>query len=377
MNHLISRILPTLLVAALALPLINCGGSSGGGEESSSSSAPEASSSSEPVSSASETSSSAQESSSSVAESSSSSPDLACVGDYEAGDYPPNIADPEAWLTIDGVEGQSEPRSYKVHVPTGYDCTQPAPLLVCLHGFQQTGVMFCVNGTAGENVGSFVEKSDEEGFVLLIPTGDTAPGPDSAWNDGALTQGDTDDVALMRALVAEVSSHVNIDPDRIYATGFSNGGFMSLSLACNAADIFSAVAAAAGGIFSACAPSEPVSVLTIHGVDDPTIPYAQAFQPTLTAAAAANDCDTTTELASVPTFTGEETTCETYTGCPAGVSVTGCSVASGGHVWFGDPTCGTGAGPETCDNPMVGTNSTDIYNTDAVWEFFESVSREQ
>lgn len=374
MNINNSRILCLPLMLVSALLMINCGGSSSGGESSSSvtesSSAPIESSSS-----VADSSSSEAESSSSASEGSSSSADLACVGDYEAGSYPPDIADETAWLTIDGVEGQPGPRSYKVHVPTGYDCTQPTPLLVCLHGFQQTGVMFCVNGTAGENVGSFVEKSDEEGFILLIPTGDTVPGPDSAWSDGALTQGGTDDVALMRALVEEVSTHANVDPDRVYATGFSNGGFMSLRLACDAADVFSAVAAAAGAVFSACTPSQPVSMLAIHGVDDPTIPYT-AFEPTHTAFAAANDCDTVTEPADVPAVNGDESSCITYTGCPTGVSVTGCSVANGGHVWFGDPTCGTGAGPETCDNPMVGTNSTDIYNTDAVWSFFESVSRE-
>src|SRR6185503_15769527 len=125
-------------------------------------------------------------------------------------------------------------------------------------------------------------KSDQAGFILVMPNGFQ-----NSWNAGTCCGGAStsklDDVALFRALLAEVGKHVNVDLRRVYATGLSNGGYMSYRLACDAADIFAAVAAGAGatGIndigggtntdsdFTSCKPSRPVSVLDIHGTDDP------------------------------------------------------------------------------------------------------------
>jgi polyhydroxybutyrate depolymerase len=113
----------------------------------------------------------------------------------------------------------------------------------CIHGLGQTAVLFCVVGAAMHT------KSDEAGFVLIMVNGYS-----NSWNAGtccgAASTEQLDDVALYRAVFAEVGKHVNIDLDRVYATGLSNGGYMSFRLACEAADIFTAVApnAAALGI---------------------------------------------------------------------------------------------------------------------------------
>jgi poly(3-hydroxybutyrate) depolymerase len=88
--------------------------------------------------------------------------------------------------------------------------------------------------------------------------------------------------------------------------------------------------------------------------------------------AMANGCGTATMPATIP-GSGGDTTCVTRTGCPNGIEVTSCTVQGGGHVWFGDPSCGTGAGAAGC--AFVGANSTFFNNTDAVWEFFKRLSR--
>jgi polyhydroxybutyrate depolymerase len=289
-----------------------------------------------------------------------------CSGDWTAGDYPPGVDDVNAWLTISGVPGQNDlARQYKVHVPPQYDCHVPTPILFCMHGLQQNGVMFCVNGTAGATSSGkgFVDKSNEAGFILVIPTGYM-----NSWNGAGCCGNSTlDDTALFKAILAEVSTHLNVDSRRVFATGLSNGGYMSYRLACEAADVFTAIAPGSGGLRGIpCTPAKPISVLDIHGTADNLVPYS--LQATsMSTIATANGCGATMRAATVPA-SGGDTTCVTYEACPAGIEVTGCTVQGGGHVWFGDPTCGTGAAGIGCS--IVGANSTFLNNTDAVWSFF-------
>jgi polyhydroxybutyrate depolymerase len=295
-------------------------------------------------------------------------------GDWIAGDYPPALRAQE-YLEIRGVTGQAElARQYKVHVPPGYDAQLPTPLVFCFHGLSQNAVSFCVDGS------DMIGKADELGYVLVMPNGF-----ENSWNAGTCcgtaSARRLDDVALVRAIVAEVGTHLNVDLDRIYATGFSNGGYLSLRLACEAADLVAAVAPGSGAIgtndngggtnamsdFVACEPTQPVSVLAFHGTEDTLVPYA-LHQPTMAHLAAANGCTMTTTGALEPPSSGD-TTCLAYAECPAGGEVTGCTVAGGGHVWFGDESCGTGVGPLGC--LFVGTNSQSLNNTQAAWALFE------
>jgi polyhydroxybutyrate depolymerase len=295
-------------------------------------------------------------------------------GDWTAGDYPPDLAG-QTYLEISGLDGQQgNTRQYKVHVPPSYDRERPTPLVFCFHGLGQNAVMFCVDGAG------MVQKSDQAGFVLVMPNG-----YQNRWNAGSCCAGEPlDDVGFVRAVFAEVSSHVNVDLDRVYATGLSNGGFLSYRLACEAADIFTAVSPGAGALtsnqigwgnmtsdFPQCVPSEPVSVLDLHGTADSIVPY-DLQAPSLEIMARQNGCGTATAPALAPKSSGD-TTCVSYAGCPNGIEVTGCTVQGGGHVWFGSESCGTGAGPIGCN--FVGENSTTLVNTDSVWEFFSRNSK--
>jgi len=295
-------------------------------------------------------------------------------GDWVAGDYP---KDKTAWLEIAAVPKQPGPRQYRVHVPPRYDPKVPTPVVFCIHGLGQDANLFCVDGAG------MPAKSDAAGFILVMPNG-----YQNSWNAGTCCGGAAservDDIALFRAIFAEVGKHVNVDLGRVYATGLSNGGYMSYRLACEAADIFVAVAPGAGAIgmddigggtgadgdWEACKPAAKVSVLDIHGTEDPLIPYALQ-KPTLERITAANGCMKTSHPATDPRSAGD-TTCVSYDGCPAGVDVTACSVKGGGHVWFGSANCGTGVDAACA---IVGANSNTLVNTDAVWSFFSTHSR--
>ncbi|HTU61807.1 MAG TPA: PHB depolymerase family esterase [Polyangiales bacterium] len=297
-------------------------------------------------------------------------------GDWSAGDYPPELAMPN-FLEITGLPNQAGmARQYKVHVPPSYDPNVPTPVVFCFHGLGQDALLFCLNGAG------MPEKSDKEGFILVMPNGFA-----NSWNGGTCC-GDAaaqklDEIGFVRALFAEVGKHLNIDLTRVYATGLSNGGYMSFRVACEASDIFTAVAPGAGAIGSAdigggtqaesditACMAKGVSVLAIHGTEDGLVAYS-VHKPSLDRIAEQNGCMLTTKPATQPVSMGD-TTCTSYEGCPAGVDVTGCSVQGGGHVWFGSPNCGTGVDAACA---IVGANSTSITNTDVIWEFFRKHAR--
>jgi polyhydroxybutyrate depolymerase len=292
--------------------------------------------------------------------------DQASTLDWKAGDYPPNLKG----ATYLSIQHGTRARQYKVHVPKGYIAGTPAPILYAFHGLLQTPVLFPINGS------SLVAKSDQEGFILVMPVG-----VNGSWNAG-ICCGDSniDDVGFIRALHAELGRHVAIDNSRVYATGMSNGGFMSYRLACDAADVFVAVAPVAGAVgipgipsigtnsrpdFQKCEPTEKVAVLAVHGDADPIVPYG-GLKPSLDLWAAADGCQATTRPAQQP-LSNSGATCITYEGCGEGIEVSGCSVAKGGHCWFGDASCGTGA--PGIGNLFVGNNSKSLDVTDAVWGF--------
>ena len=81
----------------------------------------------------------------------------------------------------------------------------------------------------------------------------------------------------MTYLVTFVSQRFKIDARRIYASGFSNGGFFVHRLGCERSTRFAAIASVAGEMAPAlekvCAPQAPVAVMTIHGTEDPIVPY--------------------------------------------------------------------------------------------------------
>ena len=319
--------------------------------------------------------------SSCTADASSTATQSGYMGDWSAGDYPSNFSGGN-YLTISGVTGQmGNARQYAVHVPTGYTQSTPVPALFCLHGLEQNPVMFCLDSGV-----AWPTKADAEGFVVIMPNGYM-----NSWNAGTCCGGAVsaglDDVSLMRAIFAEVGKHVNIDLRRVYATGLSNGAYMSYRLACEASDLFVAVAPSAGAIGTAaigggtgtttdlttCAPTRKVSVLDIHGTSDPLIAYSLQ-KPSLAIMQASDTCSMTTMPATVEP-SGGDTTCVTSAGCPQcpNVEVTGCTIMGGGHCWFGSSDCGTGGG--AIGTAVVGNNSNFMRNTDTIWAFFSGIAR--
>ena len=155
-------------------------------------------------------------------------------------------------------------RQYFLYVPDRVPL--PAPLVFVLHGGGGTAAQL------REHAG-FDALADAHGFIVVYPDG-----MDHAWNDGApFRESDVDDVGFIAALIDAVSAEQPIDPARVYASGISNGGFMSLHLACVLPERFAAVAAVTAGLRPfdevPCPTTLPVGVLVMNGTADPLVPY--------------------------------------------------------------------------------------------------------
>lgn len=232
----------------------------------------------------------------------------------------------ELTLTFDDRE-----RVFDVQVPASYDNSAPVPLVLDMHGFSS-------NKEQQEAISGWNALAEAEGFVVVRPDGYF-----NSWNGGGFCCGtaqslDLDDVGLMRAIVEEVSSQLCIDPKRVYASGLSNGGALSHRLACEAADLFAAVAPVAYPLdfapFSGCQPSRPIAVMHSHGIFDTVVPY----YGNLTAASTPDSFAYWAEVNGctgdpVETYEQDGSTCETYESCDGGVEVRLCTI-DGGHVLY-------------------------------------------
>ena len=155
-------------------------------------------------------------------------------------------------------------RKYRLYLPTGVPAS--APLVVVMHGY---------SGSArqAERDYKWDEVADSGKFVVAYPDG-----LNRAWNVngegccGRPGREGVDDVAFSGAIVADIVKNVNINPGKVYATGMSNGGIMSYTLACST-DIFAAIGPVAGTQLSTCRSPHPASVMHIHGTADRLVPY--------------------------------------------------------------------------------------------------------
>lgn len=169
-------------------------------------------------------------------------------------------ADPPGMLSFGGLQ-----RTYLVHVPPGLP--QPAGLVINLHGAG-------MNGPQQAALTGYDAVADAHGFVVAYPDG-----IDASWADGRGAsvpdrQG-VDDVGFLAALIDRLSRDYAIPPGRVFVTGMSAGAFMANRLACERADLVSAVAPVAGtlGAGLSCTPSRPVSIMAVHGTADPVVPF--------------------------------------------------------------------------------------------------------
>jgi polyhydroxybutyrate depolymerase len=298
---------------------------------------------------------------------------LAACGGGGGGDpATPSVAqEVSASLTSGGFT-----RTYQAHVPAKADGAAALPLVIALHGGNGTGASM-------RSLTSLDTVADSGGFVVAYPDGYA-----NSWADG---RGTTDaevagvnDVAFIAALIDDIAARTRIDSRRVYVTGISNGGMMSLRLACELSSRIAAVAPVAANMPSLlalnCAPSRAVPVMFVHGDLDPlmprnggTIPLGAGGAVESTAASVAlwsrlNGCSATaTSTTTIDTANdGTSVAFSRYGGCSGGVDNRFYDVVSGGHTWPG--------GLQYLSIALIGRTSSDLSASQEVWSFFREAA---
>lgn len=208
-------------------------------------------------------------------------------------------------------------RSYIAHVPRSIAPGSAAPLLVVLHDLTQTAA-------GAQAVLGLDALGDAQGFITVYPQGVS-----NSWNAGSCCAGNRDDsVGFVRAVVADAAEKSCVDARRVYATGMSNGGMLAFRLACEASDVFAAVAPVAADLRVAqCTPEQPVALIAFNGTSDTAVPFRGAVRSVATVREALG-CNAT---ATVERF--ELDRCDRFSGCDGGMEVTHCTDTGGAHVW--------------------------------------------
>lgn len=253
-------------------------------------------------------------------------------------------------------------RDYILYVPEDYNDSVAVPLVFNFHGLGSNALeqMF---------YGDFRPIADSVGFLVVHPEGTEYNGV-THWNVGGFIVGSTvDDVGFTSALIDSLLVDYSIDQERVYATGMSNGGFMSFLLACQLSDRIAAIASVTGSMtwdtYDNCDPLMPKPVLQMHGTEDDVVPYdgaifMKSIDDVLQYWVGHNNCSTTpiiTDLPDLDPNDGSTVEYYVYGGGDNGVRVEHYKILGGGHAWPGSPF-----GP-------AGTNY-DINASEEIWNFF-------
>lgn len=160
---------------------------------------------------------------------------------------------------------QGHKRDFWVYSPPHDKRDQAWPVLVAFHGFR-------MNAQSMADVTGLNQLANRENFLVVYPNG-----RDRQWNGKAVANNNTEDIEFVDAMLQRLKTFRQVNSNRIFAAGFSNGGFLVQRLACEMPGRFAAyatVAATMGRPLSqACKPSPSTPLLMIHGTDDPVVTW--------------------------------------------------------------------------------------------------------
>ncbi|WP_299896792.1 T9SS type A sorting domain-containing protein [uncultured Aquimarina sp.] len=231
------------------------------------------------------------------------------------------------------LQNDGRTRQYRLYVPASYDPSKPAPLILNFHGFTN-------NIDTQYNQSDFRQLAEDNQFLFVTPQG--LGGFFSGWAINNNFGGNEDDLGFSNALIDKIIEDYNINEKRIYATGFSNGGFFSYRLACELSPRIAAVASVAGSMTrrwidnNQCQPQHPTAVLQITGTNDNVISINgnstnEPIQDVMEYWASVNNADTTPDVIQL----GGGTTRSIWDNGDNGVTAEFIRVQGKGHSWNG------------------------------------------
>ncbi|TFG88101.1 MAG: hypothetical protein E4H18_02845 [Hyphomicrobiales bacterium] len=274
-----------------------------------------------------------------------------------------------AWMRE--IKHDGETRRFYVELPAG---PRNAPAIVVLHGGAGTP-------TKMRKITEFT--LHERGWVEIYPEG-----IDRQWNDGRTVAGgrplrDTDDLGFLRTMLNQLASEGVLDPTRVFFTGASNGGAVTLRIICQAPEL---VAGAAVVIMNQpvgmdCPDGPPVPLLFIQSADDPLVPFAGgpitalsdrgtvlSAGETLAHYAFRNHCGAWEEIAITDHFPGDGTLVRLHAYRDCAQPLRQFIIDGGGHTWPGNKN-------HRWVEKLLGRTSLDISATFEIEAFFTELAR--
>ena len=268
-------------------------------------------------------------------------------------------------------------RDYRLYIPSSYRYSTAAPLVIALHGGGG-------NGHKMEKLSHLSLLADQYGFIVAYPEA-----VERHWNDGrGLNQyrsqkDNIDDVGFISNMIEAIAGGYNIDKDRVYVTGVSNGAMMSLRLGCELADKITALAPVIGSMpenrVVECSPARPIPLMMINGTADPLVPWEGGYvhifrkklgkiisvRQTIEFWVARNGCSPSPQISRVPDADPEDGTSvqkNAYGQCTDGADVVLYEIKGGGHTWPG--------GYQYFPEFLIGKTNRDLDASRAIWDFF-------
>jgi polyhydroxybutyrate depolymerase len=275
-------------------------------------------------------------------------------------------------------------REAQIHIPAGYQSGTKPPLVLLLHGGGGSG-------TSALDKDGWAAKADKEGFLIVAPEGLGALPKlptnfkinPALWNSGQLKahspRAMIDDVAFVRELLDELMEKVPYDERRVFSTGHSNGGGMTFRLAADLSERFTAIGMVAGRmVVENPKPRKPLPTLYVIGTKDPLMPLdgGEVKSPwgnwtnrpvieQLSRWAEAIGCEKEPMVLSDM----ENLRKVEYRSKSNGPTLTVLYLEGHGHHWPG--------AKQTLPESMIGPIKSKLNATDAIWEFFKTVSASQ
>lgn len=267
----------------------------------------------------------------------------------------------------DSIFHNGDYRTYRLYVPSIYSGSNSTPLVLNLHGYGSNNQEQIVYG-------DFRPIADTANFLILLPQGLPMPLTGSThWNAGYGSG--IEDIDFIDNLLDSIALDYNLDQNRIYSTGMSNGGFMSLTLAGELSNRIAAVASVTGTMTINQIPvntvTEPVPVMQIHGTQDGTVNYNGTAQflsvdSVLSYWVNHNNCNATpvvTAIANSSTSDGCTAERFDYLNGDNGAEVVHYKVINGGHTWPGSSI-------------NIGVTNQDFNASIEIWKFFRQFNKE-
>jgi polyhydroxybutyrate depolymerase len=239
-------------------------------------------------------------------------------------------------MVINGIK-----RTFFFHLPKGFDKNKTYPLVLNFHGAGGQGA-----GWASSS--QFNSLADQAGFIVVypdalprdnttVPPSTPLPTDEFAWL--RYYDPSNPDVLFVRTLFIYFENTYKIDLRRIYATGFSSGGFFSFTLGCTLADKFAAIHLR--DAYATCKPTSPLSVLIINGTGDNVVPVA-GTRLSFPANEGrdfwlkANNCQNNEQKFNIVDKGGVKSSVLFWQSCQNNVAVAQYLVEGKGHEWVGD-----------------------------------------